>query len=139
MPYTTEASMTAQFSKKELAELTQTDNIPEIDSAVLDRAIAEADAEIDSYLSLRFATPLTVVPGRIRDISGDIARYRLYDRTAPDMVAERYNNAIRDLIALRDGKLNLPGIVERSASDESPVVQFVESPQDWSRANRGWF
>jgi phage gp36-like protein len=45
-----------------LLELSDLANLNSLDAGVIDAAIAEADAEIDSYIGHRFAVPLSTVP-----------------------------------------------------------------------------
>jgi phage gp36-like protein len=115
--YATLANMIDEFGSRELIELTDrgTPRTNEIDLAVLGRALARADAEIDGYAQTRYPVPLSPVPELVRGLACDIARYRLYDAVAPETVRTRYEDAralLRDIAA---GKVNL-------GTDESGVV-----------------
>jgi phage gp36-like protein len=82
-----------------------------VDEDVVTRAIADADAEIDSYCGVRYSVPFATVPEVIRKFSVDIAVYNLYARRkgAPDDRKARYDNAIR---FLKDVAKNLASLGE---------------------------
>lgn len=101
--------------------------------AVIADAQVRADAWIDSFLRLRFSTPLAVVPPTIAQISADEVVYRL--RMNRGMIGEIYENARkereRELANLRDGKQRpdepLP------AKSTGVVAAFVENDSPFSR------
>ena len=71
-----------RFGKEELIQLTDRVNALRIDTVVINRAILDACAEIDSYLSgAGYVVPVVVVPSVLVRIAGNIVRYRLYDDT----------------------------------------------------------
>ncbi len=108
MPYATQADLTDRFSTVELTQLTDRDNtVNAIDATVLERALLDADAEIDARLQARYALPLASVPQVLVNIACDIARYRLYDDRATDQVTRRYEDAIRLLDKIGKGEVNL--------------------------------
>lgn len=108
MPYATQADVTDRFSTVELTQLTDRDNtVNAIDATVLERALLDADAEIDARLQGRYALPLARVPRLLVNIACDIARYRLYDDRATDQVTRRYEDAIRLLDKIGKGEVSL--------------------------------
>jgi phage gp36-like protein len=63
MAYSTLAQVqTAVGGPDRLRELSDLSNVNLLDATVVAAAIAEADAEIDSYIGHRFAVPLSVAP-----------------------------------------------------------------------------
>ena len=108
MPYATPDDMTTRYSERELIELTVRDNTAAtVDLAVLDRALLDADAEIDARLQTRYTLPLPTVPRLLVNIACDIARYRLYDDRATDQVTRRYEDAVRLLDKIGKGDISL--------------------------------
>jgi len=107
MSYATQADMEARFGHEELVQLTDREATGDIDTAVLGAALADADDEIDGYLMGRYTLPLAVVPGRLKTIACDIARYRLFDDQVPEAIASRYEQAVRFLRDVGTGRLNL--------------------------------
>lgn len=133
MPYTTPTLLADRFGSDELIQ--RTDKFPPFTGAivdvVLDRAIADADAEIDGFVGARYALPLPdPVPPVLVPIACDIARYRLYDDAVPDIVRQRYEDAIARLKDISAGRLSLgigPATVEQavvSVQVRSPARVF---------------
>ena len=80
MAYCTVAEMTVRFGEIELAQLTDLEDRETVNEATVQAAITDASGEIDSYLSGRYALPITdVTPDMLRAGCMDLARYRLYD------------------------------------------------------------
>lgn len=110
MTYANREELVARFGDAELVQLTDRNRAGEVDEAVLAPALADADAEIDSYLAGRYALPLETVPPVVVAAACDLARFRLYGIRAPEPVRQRYEDArawLRDLSAGRV-LLNLP-------------------------------
>lgn len=75
---------------------------------VVEKAIEDADAEINMYLEGRGLLPLPSVPDTLRRIASDITRYYLYQNPGTDTpVAVRYAQRIRQLEKVAAGKLSL--------------------------------
>jgi phage gp36-like protein len=129
MPYTTRLLLTDRFGLDELIQ--RTDKFAPYTGAivdvVLDRAIADADAEIDGFVGARYALPLPEpVPPVLVPIACDIARYRLYDDAVPDIVRQRYEDAVARLKDISAGRLSL-GIDPATVTPVAGTVQ-VRSP-----------
>lgn len=105
--YTSQADMEDRFGAEEMIQLTDRTGTGVIDVAVLDRAIADADAEIDGYLASRYQLPLAETPPALTRIASDIARYLLYDDAATDSVSDRYDNAVKFLRSVARGDVSL--------------------------------
>jgi phage gp36-like protein len=78
-----------------------------VDANVVAKAIADADALIDSYLQSRYVLPLASVPKSLTRASVDIALYDLYGSRAPKGVEDRYRDALRWLVDLSRGAVSL--------------------------------
>lgn len=107
MTYCNAQHLIDRFGEPELIQLTDRDNTGSIDGAVLDQAIADADAEINAYLT-SYPLPLTTVPANLVRIASDIARYYLYEDQMTETVRQRYENALQYLQAVAAGKIPLP-------------------------------
>jgi phage gp36-like protein len=90
-----------------LTHLADWDGTGTVDGTVLDQALAQADAFLDQYLSLRYSVPISNPSPVLRGIAAEQAVYWL--RQARDMVGEEENrqleNRQRQLELMRDGKL----------------------------------
>lgn len=118
--YATEADMLMRFQLNELIQLTNRDRkATAIDALVLDRALSDADAEIDARLAPRYKLPLLTIPRLLVNVACDIARYRLYDDRATEQVTRRYEDALKLLNGLASGKLSLG--LDAQADSTPPV------------------
>jgi len=106
MTYCTQQNLIDRFAEDELIQLTDRDNVGVIDTNVLDLAISDASAEIDSYLAA-YPLPLTVIPTGLTRIACNIARFYLYDDNAPEHIEKLYENSINYLKAVAQGKISL--------------------------------
>lgn len=118
----------------ELIQLTDTDNSGAINYALVDQAIARADAEINSYLLAYL--PLTVIPANLVYLACDIARYYLYgDRMAP-RIEVLYTQAIAYLKLVAGGKIPLaPSIALATDNPTDGSVEFISAPPVFGRDN----
>lgn len=115
--YCAESDMQARFSTRLLVQLT---DLPTNDSsppattitvAVLDQAIADASAEIDSYLALAYTLPLSGgTPPALLPVACDLSLGNLYKRNTmavPQHVADAVSAARSWLkrVAAREARL----------------------------------
>src|SRR5687768_14705793 len=99
--------MIDRFGEAELVELTNRAGGAAIDDAVLNRALGDADAEINGHLAAKYTLPLAVVPAVLEPIACDIARFYLYEDRPTEQVAERYKMRVRFLEGVGKGTVNL--------------------------------
>lgn len=107
MAYATQQNMIDRFAEEELVQLTDRQDTGVIDVAVLNLALADADAEIEGYLVGRYQLPLASVPPILAHIACDLARYHLYDDHATDHVRQRYEDARNLLQNIAKGNVQL--------------------------------
>jgi phage gp36-like protein len=104
-----------------IIQLTDDDNIGEIVSANVNKAIAAADATIDAYCQRYYTIPLNPVPPKIVEISADIAIYNLYSRSdlpLPEIRKDRNDAAIKFLEKVAKGDIDL-GAASPAPTDTS--------------------
>ncbi|MFH2012514.1 MAG: DUF1320 domain-containing protein [Pseudomonadota bacterium] len=120
MSYSTQDDIKKQLPEADLINLSDDDTDGVADAGVVDEAIADADAEIDSYLSGRYTLPFSPVPERIKQLSVDIAIWNLYSRkTVLDEVREkRYNSAISFLKMAVKGEVSLGETPEPAGGEQ---------------------
>lgn len=104
---------------------------------VIEQLVALAEDKVDAYLQSRYTLPLNHVHSLVSEIVVRLARYNLYSRrpegSLPDAVKEAYKDAMRELEAIRDGKILL-GI-----STDATGEPVSESQADCSgEPRRGW-
>jgi len=126
--YITKQQMIERYGEQSLVELTDrtAPYSEDIVDAVLDVAIADAAALVDSFVSGRYDLPLVAVPSILRGYTGDIAFYKLHRGMYSDEVRKSYEDALDFLKRLADGKVFLD--VAGSQPKSSPADARVEGP-----------
>jgi phage gp36-like protein len=124
MSYCTQQDLVDRFGEPELIQLTGRDPQGVMDADVIDQAIADADAEIEGYLSA-YQLPLTSVPANLTRIACDIARYRLYADQPVEVVMERYKAAVRFLEGVAAGRFILVDAALGGAIDGGEGIEVI--------------
>lgn len=133
MAYCTLQNLKDRYGETELIQLTDPANASEIDTAVLNKAIADADAEINSYLTA-YSLPLAIIPANFERLACDITRYYLFGVSVPDLVQKRYDNAVDYLKLVAKNTINLaPDTSGTVVEETSTSVEFSSSPSVFGR------
>ncbi len=124
--YATIQDFERAFTEEEAVALSNL-NKPEatvVDAEVLNEALVNASAEIDSYLRARYSLPFAIVPQELVPHCLSISRYRLTSYDPSDDVRQRYEDSVRWLEQVARGLaiLDVP-------APEQEVVQGVGMPQ----------
>ncbi|AAP95465.1 hypothetical protein A6046_05250 [[Haemophilus] ducreyi] len=128
MKYCTLDDLILSFGQDEIYRLIATDQEAE-------KALDDAQAEIDMYLSDRYALPVKSVPKSLNRIACDIAHYYLYNSVDEDStVYLRYKHRIKQLSDVAAGKLSL-GLYDKSddATTDNQVVFIKSSKKVFAR------
>ena len=106
-----------------------------IDTSVVDRAIEDADAEIDSYCRAGYTVPLDPTPAIIRKFSVDIAIYNLFSRRhgADEVRIKRYEDAIIFLKGVAEGDISLGGDAPESTAQDAIKVTTEKDDRIFTR------
>ena len=134
MAYVTRAQLIKRFGRDELIQLTDRDDLGDIDDAVLADAIADAEAIIDAKLRVRgYTLPLDqalIDASPLIRYAGDITRYLLMDDGATEEVSRRHEEALRWLNDVGAGRATL-GEQQSSASTSRMATASGRSGYDW--------
>lgn len=133
--YATTADLVTRYGEAEIIQLTDRDHLGAIDAGVAAQALDDANAEVDSYLAVRYPVPPDPLPTLLVRIACDIARYRLYDDAAPEEIRKRYEDATRILARLADGSMSFG--VSPAAPSHPQVAQVVEGAPSVFKRPRG--
>jgi len=123
--YCTLDNLKLAIDEARLLELTDDENLGAINQARIDEAISTAQGEVDGYLQERYDVPLSPVPPLITGACVDVALYHLYSRrmeTLPEIRSKRYDNAVRLLLRIADGKLSLGIAVPPEETNSGKVL-----------------
>jgi phage gp36-like protein len=132
MPYATQQDLVDRFGTAELAQLTDPTAGTTINTTTVERALADADAEIDARLAVQYALPLATVPAVLVRLGADIARYFLWDARATDQVRNRYRDAVKLLDQMADGSVALPTATLLAPSATAQAVAMRAPTQQFS-------
>lgn len=111
MSYITTNDMIAAFGSEEIVAVTNLDDPSrvEINEAILERAIADAQSQVDAYLRSRYVTPIDPTPDVLKRITCDLTRGILDQNNPREEVVRRWEAAIAFLKDVARGLANLPG------------------------------
>lgn len=118
----------ARVGEKQAIELTDRENVYQVNTAVAEVALADATACIDGYLCARYTVPLVDVPLNIKRICCDITRFYLSSMSetrSTDEIKERFEMAIKQLEKLSAGDNSLgldPGTGEEIATEDDTIL-----------------
>ena len=105
MGYAARADLVSRFGAGEVESLAPSSEDPDRTAG----ALADADAEIDGHLAVRYALPLPSGASwpLLASVACDLARLRLHDDAAPETVLGRASSARAKLRRLASGELAL--------------------------------
>ncbi len=118
--YCTQADLEARFGAQEILELTDRNADNVADAGVLENAIADAGAVIDTFVAKRYDLPLSSVPAALVKTACDLVRYALHKEDPPDRVAAAQKDAMAFLRDIAAGKavLDIAGAEPAGAENE---------------------
>ncbi|TMV09821.1 DUF1320 domain-containing protein [Ruegeria sediminis] len=132
MAYTTLAELTDRYGDAMLVSLTDRADTPTgtIDTGVIDRAIAGADAQIDGYLKGRYKLPLAATPPILADLAQAIACWKLHLYDPPAKVKADYEEAVRQLKDIARGiiVLDVAGVEPEGSGASGVEITDRERP-----------
>lgn len=137
MAYCTESDLLKLISQAELAELSaESGGTP--DSQVVAEAISRAAAEIDAYLGIRYALPLSPVPDQVKGLAVDLALYHLFSRRSllPPVRRQRYEAAVSFLKQVAAGLAVLEGADGRLPEGERVESDFASAIRVFTRTSQ---
>lgn len=139
--YATADDMVRKFGRSEVLSLADPEDTGEIDAAILDGALTDASAEIDTYLGGRYRLPLDPMPPHLATICCNIARYMLTgdERLETSAIDERYKAAVRYLELVASGKVTLGPTEDGITPSADGDVQFVQGTRVFARHGSGAF
>lgn len=121
--YATLTDLQAVLSPAELAQLADDDGDGIADQAVINRVLADAQAEIDGYLGTRHILPLSETPPLIRRLAVDLGIWNLYTRR--DLITEarklQVESARKLLQRIAEGTVTL-GLPPSQQADPPPSI-----------------
>lgn len=137
MAYSNVDDLKIKIDETALIQLTDTAQTGRIDTAKVDRAVRDADALVDSYVSRVYKVPMNPVPNVIVDISSTMAIMNLHRfRSLESAVWKNaYDAAVSFLIKVSQGSATLEGAVKEPAPSDntSSSASFDSAPRQFTR------
>lgn len=133
MSYASQADMVDRFGEQEMISLTDRDRTGAINTEVLERALSDATAEIDSHLATRYELPLTSVPRVLVRLCADMARYYLHDDNLPETVAARHKASTELLRKVSSGQVSIGSGGMGDAPEATDGAEIVSGGRIWGR------
>ncbi len=111
MTYASLSDLIDRYGAELILQHADRDHDGTADPAVVARALADADAEIDGWLASRYPVPVDPPSPRLKALATEIAWYRLHQDGTDDKSPSRlaYLDAIAYLRRVSDGSADLPG------------------------------
>ncbi len=111
------------------------------DAELVERALADATAEIDSYLAGRYTLPLPTVPAVLVRLACDMAVYRITSEYGTGLTEERrqrYDDAVAWLKRAASGDVSLGLPPQQEPASSSPAAPGLVSgkPRAFDRLRR---
>jgi phage gp36-like protein len=133
MTYASLAQLIDRVGEPMLIDLTDREEVAvgAVVVAVIDRALADADALIDGYLAARYQLPLAVTPALITDVAQAVALWKLHVTTPEDKIKLDYDAALKTLREIAQGLIRLPdaqGLEPASSGASGVIVTDRERP-----------
>lgn len=132
MTYATQQDLIDRFGTQELARLTDPAAGATINTTLVDRALADADAEIDTRLAQRYTAPLSPVPTVVVRLAADIARYFLWGERVTEQVRTRYKDATSLLDRIGAGHAKLAGAELLTPAPDAVAVSVLAPARQFS-------
>jgi phage gp36-like protein len=137
MAYCTEDDLFSMIPEEDLTDLTvETGDVP--DSTVVADAISKADAEIDSYLGVKYVVPVSPTPDQVKALSVDLAIYHLYSRHSiiPPVRQQKYEDAVAFLKQVAAGQAVIMGPNGEAPTVTKDVTDVTSACRRFSRQSQ---
>lgn len=136
MPYTNTAEVGKRITDQLVIDLVDDDaagSIGATEQARFDECEESASQEIDAYLQVRYAVPISPTPPLVSVIAADLTIYYLYFRRAhkfgmPEEIMSAYKMRIKQLEMIAKGTLKLGEEPEAGESETTLVAADGPDP-----------
>lgn len=135
MAYCTQGDLESRYGADTLAAWADYDGDGSADAGTVEDAIADAQAEIDSYVQTRYQVPVSPVPRALKVQTVKLAAYNL--ALQRDSVTEDLQQAHEDVIdwckRVAAGQVTLAAETQPAESDKASRVSHEEEDREFGR------
>ncbi|WP_374653117.1 gp436 family protein [Dongia sp.] len=141
MSYANQADMVARCSVADLIALTDRVEPPAnvIDTVVLQAALDQATGLMDGYLAGQYTVPLATPTDDVKLRCVHLTYYLLHRDTAPEKVRKDYEDALRWLRDVADGRIHLTGAQVPAPESSGNEAQIDAPDQIFTNSTMGGF
>lgn len=128
--YASQQDMIDRLGQDVLETLAWNSDSGQLDTARVDRALADATDEINARIGKRYTLPLSSVPGLLKRVAVHLAVYHL--ATGPALsedIEKRYQANIKLLISIGKGESDLGLPDDALASENSQGAVVIKGPE----------
>lgn len=135
MAYLVRADLLDRLSEQQLVQLTDDAKSGVADETRITAAMAQAEAEIDGYVAVKYAVPVVPAPQLLKVFAVAIAAKNLYGRRqrVPDNVRAEYDDAIAKLKDIAKGVMTLGAEPAPAESAKSSAGEVFGDERIFSR------
>lgn len=116
--YYTQVDYVERFGLEEAIRITDESGAGEPDTTAFESAIADVSADMDAYLSSRYALPFDPVPRALKSIAAALVREKLHTQFPTDTVTREADLARKQL---RDFATGLARLVVKTGEAPAPA------------------
>ena len=129
MAYATLEALIEQYGLEAVLLVADRDQDGDIDPDVVTKALADATAEIDTYVGAKHRLPLPSVPPLLVRLCCDIALYRLSSEpgSGTEEKRKRFEDALTLLLRIAGGSVSL-GLPTPPEQESSGEATFTSQP-----------
>lgn len=123
-------------NEQDLIQLSNDDGEPSdaIDETTVAKAIAAAEATVDSYVGKQYTVPLTgTIDEAVKDASSFLAVYKM--RMARDRLNEEWRDAYRDCMKWLKAVAEGDAVVTTDSNTDPTPVSFTYNTRKFNRSN----
>jgi len=133
--YATLQDLQTRFGEDALLIAADRDGDNQVDAEVVEQALEDADAEIDTYVGQQYRLPLPFVPRILTKLAVDIAFDTLSPEadTATEQRRTRREKAVQLLRSIAKGEVSL-GVDQSAPASIKPEI--TSRPRRWGRNRR---
>lgn len=141
MSYISRADLLDKLSEQQLVQLTDDAKTGVADEARLTAAIVEAEAEINGYVAVKYAVPVSPAPELLKKFAKAIAVKNLWGRRQriPENVRAEYDDALAQLKDIAKGLLSLGVDPAPAQSSKGSAGETMGDDRLYSRDKLGGF
>jgi phage gp36-like protein len=141
MSYCSLDDLQDKIPEDKLIQLTDDDGTGVINQPIIDKAVEDAEAEINSYAEQLYTLPFNPVPKIVRKLAVDITLYHLFsrrgfdssDESADSIILKRYKDAVKFLENLAKGVVTIGAINQGLPSTSAQPATIQGPPRMFNR------